>query len=451
MLAALGAALAVHAADIDMEGLPDTGLDTSAWVTGQNPPIDDMVDANDFQFAAKNKLDNRRYAYYRTAALDEITYERNMHDWEKVRMNGFAFQDVTNLNRKTKILGHEFDSPFFIAPAAMAGYTDPEAERNLARAAGDSKVLYVPSISSTLSIEEIAAAGADNQIMFHQEYIWENRTQLQDELDRIKSNGFRAVFLTVDNTGVEGIRPRYDRYRSSSGSSHASDTSIEALNELRQMTDLPIVPKGVKTAHDVKLCADLGFPAVYISNHGGRQVDMGVTAIEVLLDLHRDYPEVFGQIEIYADGGVRHASHMLTLISLGVTAVGVGRPFYFANIYGQDGVSKLIDIFNTELDSTMRLMGEDNIRSYRGNSTFVSLEKHFRMTLIIKADFAIPDQHQENRARLLRRSSCQQPRRQRLQHSCTPRLNRLTTVSGQTYFPSHANRGVLATRATYAV
>jgi hypothetical protein len=206
MFAALAASLTVRAADIDMEGLPNTGLDTSAWVTGQNPPIDDMVDANDFQFAAKNKLDGRRYAYYRTAALDEITYERNMHDWEKVRMNGFAFNDVSNLNRKTKILGHEFDSPFFIAPAAEAGYTDPDAERNLARAAGDANVLYVPSVSSTLSIEEIAAAGRDNQIMFHQEYIWEDRDRLQDELDRMKNSGFRAIFLTTDNTGVEGVR-----------------------------------------------------------------------------------------------------------------------------------------------------------------------------------------------------------------------------------------------------
>ena len=373
MLAALGAALSVYAADIDMEGLPETGLDTSAWVTGENPPIDDMVDANDFQFAAKNKLTGKRYAYYRTGALDEITYERNMHDWEKIRMNGLAFQDVSQLYRHTRILGHEFDSPFFIAPAAEAGYTDPaEAERNLVRAAGDANVLYVPSISSTLSIEEIAAARRDGQITFHQEYVWEDKTRLQDELTRMEQQGFRAIFLTVDNTGVEGVRSRYDRFRTSSGNDHAQGLTIQAMNELRQMTKLPIVPKGVKTAHDVKLCADLGFPAVYISNHGGRQVDMGVTAVEILLDLHRDYPEVFDQIEIYADGGVRHASHMLTLISLGVTAVGVGRPFYFANIYGQEGVSKLIDIFNKELDTTMRLMGEDDIRSFRGNSSFVS-------------------------------------------------------------------------------
>lgn len=375
ILAAVGAALSVRAADIDFEGLPDTGLDTSSWTTGQNPPIDDMVDANDFQFAAKNVLNGRRYAYYRTAALDEITYERNMHDWEKIRLNGFAFQDVSNLYKHTKILGHEFDSPFFIAPAAKAGYTDSGAEQNLVRAAGDANVLYVPSISASQSIEEIGSAAKDGQIMFHQEYIWSNRTQLQDELSRMEQAGFRAIFLTVDNTGVEGVRPRYDRYRTSGDSHHDSDNSIEAINELRGLTSLPIVPKGIKSAHDIKLCADLGFPAVYISNHGGRQVDMGSTAVEILLDLHRDYPEVFGQIEIYADGGVRNAAHILTLISLGVTAVGVGRPFYFANIYGQDGSAKLIDLFNTELDTTMQLLGEDDIRSYRGNSTFVNTRK----------------------------------------------------------------------------
>lgn len=66
------------------------------------------------------------------------------------------------------------------------------------------------------------------------------------------------------------------------------------------MASLPIVPEGVKTAHNVKLCADLGFPAVYISNHGGHIVDMAPTAVEVLLDVRRLYPEVLDRIEIYA-------------------------------------------------------------------------------------------------------------------------------------------------------
>jgi hypothetical protein len=147
--------------DIDTEGLPDTGLDTSDWTTGDLPPIDDIVNLHDIQIAAKNTLSGKNYAYYRTAALDEITYNRNLFDWQKIRLNGFSFADVSNINLKTTILGYEFEAPFFIAPAAKAGKASDGAESNLVQAAGAAGILYIPSISSTLSIEEIASASTN--------------------------------------------------------------------------------------------------------------------------------------------------------------------------------------------------------------------------------------------------------------------------------------------------
>ncbi|KAH0345937.1 FMN-dependent alpha-hydroxy acid dehydrogenase, partial [Aureobasidium melanogenum] len=368
-------AVSTSAVQIDTEGLPDTGLDTSSWTTGTLPPIEDLVDANDFQIAAKNVLSDRHYAYYRTAALDEITYNANMRDWNKIRLNGFSFTDVSNINTKTSILGYEFDAPFFIAPAAKAGYASNGAESNLVKAAGAANLLYVPSISSSQSIEEIGAAAASGQVMFHQEYIWSDNAKLQDELNRMKKAGFKAIFLTVDNTGVNGIRDRYLRFSAGGDAGHSSTFTIESLNKLRNMTTLPIVPKGVKTAHDVKLCADLGFPAVYISNHGGRVVDMAPTAVEVLLDVHRLYPEVFDKIEIYADGGVRRASHIITLLALGARAVGLGRAPMYANVYGEQGVSKLLDIIKKELTTELALIGEPNSNNIRGNRTFVNTRR----------------------------------------------------------------------------
>lgn len=373
LLAAVLAIRLVFGADIDPEGLPDTGLNTSSWITGEAPPIEDLYNLDDIQIAAKNTLAGADYAYYRTAALDEITYQANLLVWRKIRLNGFSFQDVSDVNLNTTILGYEFDLPFFIAPAAKAGKADDGAETNFVKAASNASMLYVPSISATQSIEEIASAASDGQVMFHQEYIWSNRTRLQDDLDRIEAAGFKAIVLTVDNTGVSGIRNREQRFTSSSGDNgHEADFTIDALNELRNRTSLPIVPKGVKTAHDVKLCADLGFPAVYISNHGGRVVDLAPTAVEVLLDVHRLYPEVFDQIEIYADGGVRRATHILTLLALGVRAVGLGRSAMFANIYGEAGVTKMIDILKEELETTMKLMGQSDIDGYRGNTTFIN-------------------------------------------------------------------------------
>lgn len=372
-------------AEIDTEGLPDTGLDTSQWVTGEVPPLDDMVNLHDMQLAAKNALSGKNYAYYRTASLDEVTYKKNLFDWEKIRMNGFSFVDVSDINLKTSILGHEFSAPFFIAPAAKAGKASKGAETNLVRAAGAAGILYIPSISSTLSIEEIsdAALPGNNstnstssstpQVLFHQEYIWTNTTRLTSELRRMENSGYKALVLTVDNVGVNGIRNRQMRYSSGSSETlHSATFTIESLAQLRNMTTLPIIPKGVKTAHDVKLCADLGFPAVYISNHGGRTVDLAPTAVETLLEVRRLYPEVFDQVEIYADGGVRRASHILTLIALGAKAVGVGRPAMFANVFGEEGVSKMIAILKEELETTMQLMGESDVNAYRGNGTFVN-------------------------------------------------------------------------------
>ncbi|TIA11324.1 FMN-dependent alpha-hydroxy acid dehydrogenase [Aureobasidium pullulans] len=372
---ALCAVSTTVAVQIDTEGLPDTGLDTSSWQTGVAPPIDDLVDANDFQIAAKNALSDRHYAYYRTAALDEITYNANMQDWAKIRMNGFSFTDVSNIDTTTSILGHKFDAPFFIAPAAKAGYASDGAETNLAKAAGKAGLLYVPSISSSQSIEEIGAAAVDGQVMFHQEYVWSDKAKLQDELKRMEAAGFKAIFLTVDNTGVNGIRDRYLRFSAGGDAGHSATFTIESLKQLRNMTSLPIVPKGVKTAHDVKLCADLGFPAVYISNHGGRVVDMAPTAVEVLLDVRRLYPEVFDQIEIYADGGVRRASHIITLLALGVRAVGLGRSPMYANVYGEEGVSKLLSIIKKELTTELALIGEANSNNVRGNASFVNTRR----------------------------------------------------------------------------
>ncbi|KAF7350294.1 FMN-dependent alpha-hydroxy acid dehydrogenase [Mycena venus] len=360
----------VLAVTIDMEGLPDTGLDTSSWTTGVLPPLEDIWDLNDMQIAAKNVLSGKFYASYRTAALNEYTYQANLNIYSKVRLNGFGFRDVSNLQTSTTILGHNFSYPFFIAPAAEAGHANKSAEASLASAAGKAGILYVPSISSTLSIEKIAKAGLKDQVMFHQEYIWSNTTQVIDELDRIKAAGFKAIFLTVDNTGINGIRTRSMRYTAGSDTGHAANFDLNSLAAFRNLTDLPIVPKGIKTWQDALTCLHLGFPAIYVSNHGGRVLDGAPTSVEILMDIRKNVPEVFDGMEVYADGGVRRGTDALILLALGARAVGLGRPPMFANIWGEAGVSRLIDLFSQEMKTSMQLMGVSNVNQL--NTSYVN-------------------------------------------------------------------------------
>ncbi|KAJ7866657.1 FMN-dependent alpha-hydroxy acid dehydrogenase [Mycena leptocephala] len=316
------------AVTIDMEGLPDTGLDTSNWTTGVLPPLEDIWDLNDMQIAAKNVLSGKFYASYRTAALNEYTYQANLGIYSKVKLNGFGFRDVSNLQTSTTILGYNFSQPFFIAPAADAGHANKSAEASLASAAGKAGILYAPSISSTLSIEKIAKAGLKDQVMFHQEYIWSNTSQVIDELDRIKAAGFKAIFLTVDNTGINGIRTRAMRYTAGSDTGHAANFDLNSLAAFRNLTTLPI---------DALTCLHLGFPAIYVSNHGGRVLDGAPTSVEILMDIRKNAPEVFDGMEVYADGGVRRGTDAIILLALGARAVGLGRPPMFANIWGEAG------------------------------------------------------------------------------------------------------------------
>ncbi|KAF5387318.1 hypothetical protein D9757_005714 [Collybiopsis confluens] len=360
---------------IDREGLPDTGLSTASWVSGTLPPLNSMWELNDFQIAAKNTLAARWYGT--TASLDQVTYQANMNIWTKIRLNGYTFRDVSDVNLHTTILGYNFTVPFFIAPAAYAGHTSNSAELSLARAAGKIGALYVPSIDSTKTIEEIAEAGLANQVMFHQEYVWSNRTLLRDDLRRIEDAGYKAIFLTVDNTGVNGIRIQAMRETGSldSDSGHDASFSAAALSDIQKLTSLPIVPKGIKTAADAKTCLDLGFKAIYVSNHGGRVLDNAPTAVEVLLDIHRQYPEVFEKMEVYADGGVRNANHIITLLALGARAVGLGRSPMYANIYGEDGVNRMFTLLRAELESSLKLLGEANIHQLRGDTSYVNTKQ----------------------------------------------------------------------------
>jgi isopentenyl diphosphate isomerase/L-lactate dehydrogenase-like FMN-dependent dehydrogenase len=102
---------------------------------------------------------------------------------------------------------------------------------------------------------------------------------------------------------------------------------LNSLAAFRNLTDLPIVPKGIKTWQDALTCLHLGFPAIYVSNHGGRVLDGVPTSVEILLDIRKNAPEVFAGMEVYADGGVRRGTDALILLALGARAVGLGRPW----------------------------------------------------------------------------------------------------------------------------
>jgi len=134
------------------------------------------------------------------------------------------------------------------------------------------------------------------------------------------------------------------------------------FNRLQSMTTLPIIPKGIMTVEDAQLAVKAGAKAIMLSNHGGRQLDGSPSSLEVALEIYETDPGLFKQVEVLADGGVRQGTDVLKLLALGVKAVGLGRPFMYANIYGTEGVKKAIDLLKHEISIDAANLGVPDLK-----------------------------------------------------------------------------------------
>lgn len=233
---------------------------------------------------------------------------------------------------------------------ARAGYAGPWGETGIMRGAGRENVLYQVSDFSSSTKQEIADARAEGQVAFLQLYIDpSNDTSIIEQIREAEELDFKAIILTVDSA-ADGNRHRAVRFGVGSADSGYSSITWEKYDWMRNQTDLPIVPKGVQTVEDALLAVEHNVPALFLSNHGGRQVDGSPSAFEVALEIYQEAPQIFNQTEVFADGGVRYGADVVKLLALGVKAVGIGRPFMFANIYPNGtGVERAIQIMKREV------------------------------------------------------------------------------------------------------
>jgi isopentenyl diphosphate isomerase/L-lactate dehydrogenase-like FMN-dependent dehydrogenase len=321
---------------------------------GKLPDLKDIWCIHDFEYAARNFLNATAYTWLRTGVGGEYSYRNNLEVYPKV---GFKPRMLTgephvNTTLTTTILGYNFSAPIFISPAAapgaIGGYVPEKRELGLLKGAYTRDILYIPAMYAEMSPLEMARAksGAD-QVLFQQFYAENNRTFNQEFLKGIEQAGPKAIVWTIDSP-ADGPRIRNERY-TLPATTATKAFSWETYNELKTMTTLPIVPKGILTVEDAKKAVELGAPAIILSNHGARHLDSAPSPLQVALAIREEAPEIFSRTDVLADCGVRYGSDALKLLALGVKAVGMGRPFMYANIYGQAGVERAIDLLRTEI------------------------------------------------------------------------------------------------------
>jgi 4-hydroxymandelate oxidase len=354
----------------------------------KNGHLERCVNVDEVEALARQRMRPADYDYYAGGAEDESTLARNRSGFSRYALLHKVLVDVDRIDTSTEILGSAVQTPIGIAPTAYHCLADPEGEVATVRAAGATGSLMVASTLATKSLEEIAEAATGP--LWFQLYVYRDRGITERLIARAEAAGYRALALTVDtprlgrrerdlrrkftlkpglglaNLESEGQADllRWEKYGSMAAYASALlDASLtwESIEWIRSLTRLPIVLKGIVRADDAKRAVDHGVAGVWVSNHGGRQLD-GCEA--TVLALPSVVEAVNGGAEVYVDGGIRRGTDVLKAIALGARAVMVGRPVLWGLAAGGErGVRHVLDGLREELALSLALAGCPDLRS----------------------------------------------------------------------------------------
>ncbi len=362
----------------------------NAIYIAQQPP-EWPVAFDDWERAAKEKLDPGAFGYIAGGAGAESTMRANLDAFQRwqIRPRMLAGNAVRDLS--VDVLGLHSPAPFFLAPVGVLSIAHEESEVGVGKASASSGVPMLLSSAATHSIEEVAATGAPRWFQLY----WVNDREIcASFVQRAEEAGYGAIVVTLDTLNL-GWRPRdlrraYLPFIKGEGCGQyfsdpvflsrldktpdedlltAAATMLATfpnlgltwadLDWLRAQTKLPILVKGVLTADDAALALKHGMDGVIVSNHGGRQVDGAVGALDALVEVRDALPEAV----VLMDSGIRCGADVLKAMALGADAVLLGRPYAYAlAVGGQRGVEALIENLMAEIDLNLALAGGHSIR-----------------------------------------------------------------------------------------
>ena len=357
------------------------------------------INISDLRRLARKRLPRMVFDYIDGAADDEVTLRRNIGRFDDYELSWNALTDVSNIDLSRRIFGFDSQLPFFISPTAMSRlFHVRDGERAVARAAHKAGTIYSASTLASVTVEEIHEIFPGPKVF--QLYVWKDKALVTDILARAWDAGFRVIALTVD-APVGGNRERDPRNGFSVPPKVNWQTATQALARPGYLWDLattpmigpenfpptgetgtisqlidrqfsravtwdyvtwlksvwqgPVAVKGISHAADANRAVAAGADAVWVSNHGGRQLETSRPTIDVLPEV---VDAVGGQVDVIFDSGVRRGTHIAKALALGATGVALGRAYLFGLAAGGEaGVTRTLEILEAELRRTMALMG----------------------------------------------------------------------------------------------
>ena len=313
--------------------------------------------------AARKNLTDGVWDYLTGGAESEMTLRRNRLGLDSIAFRPRVLRDVTKIDCTATFLGRKMRLPVILAPMGSLQNIEPGGALTVARAAKEFGVVSFLSSVTEPKLEDVAAA-VDHPMVF-QLYVRGDDSWVDDYVRRAIANRYIALCLTVD-TQVYSRRERdlMKRYvsagrRGITGTDWQAGMTWELVKRLKDKFDLPLILKGIATPEDAALAVDHGVDVVYVSNHGGRQLDHGQATIDMLAEI---VAATGGRAEIMIDGGVLRGSDVLKAIALGARCAGIGKLQGLGMAAaGTHGITRVLELLELEIKSGMGLLGIDKL------------------------------------------------------------------------------------------
>jgi len=327
------------------------------------PRIDERAAANfvslqEIVYTARRNLPRALWDHLSGGSDSETTLARNRQALDSLALRQRVLVDVREIDITTTLLGRKLASPVFLAPVGgFVGFAHPEGARNVARAAVAHGTTAFISTAAKPGLE--AAAEAVKEPLIFQLYVRADRKWVEDILDRAKAAGYRALCVCVDRN-YYGRRERDIISRANvregfGDPKYQMGLKWDDMIWMKQRMGAPLILKGIATAEDARLAVEHGADVVYVSNHGGRQLDHAQGTIEVLPEV---VDAVGGRAEILFDGGILRGTDVVKALALGARAVGVGKLLGWAlGAAGEAGLKRMLELMDVEIRTALGLMG----------------------------------------------------------------------------------------------
>jgi glycolate oxidase len=322
--------------------------------------VSDYSTTTEIIAAARERLAQEPWDYIAGGSETETTLRRNREAIESLAFRARVLRNVSHVDASTTLLGSKIRIPYILAP--VGGMQQIVEGGAASQVTGACNFGTIATISSVSEPELEVTAACVPGMKWYQLYIRGDFDWIKERVDRVRAAGFGALILTVDTAAysnrerqkISNLVPQV-RQTSSPGSEFAPLLDWELLGRIKEYARMPIGIKGIQAGEDAELALEHGVDVLWVSNHGGRQLDHALGSLDVLPEV---VEVVRGRAPIVVDGGFWRGTDVLKAIALGADAVASGRMHAWA--LGAGGVpvlERMLEIIEGEIHTSMALLG----------------------------------------------------------------------------------------------